>query len=1132
MALNINGGLNLTTGSIFQSDKIIRSSVQWSSSLSFIGNAQNIPIQGVPTSVTSSTVTLDTADSTYDRFDLIIVSASYFNSSSESSIGTLEKITGTASADPQYPTYNSITQVPLKYVKVKANAIVPSTAGTNPQDVPEDSEFRNVLVYNENVGVDGSPKEWNHLDPSEKYGIFNSFDGSNGTAVDPSVHNSYESTDYAQSGTKSIKFSLKPDDELYIGSRFVGGNGYYGDRWYFGHRPIVFQYFQSDGNLYTHNLLSGISFWVKLEKDLRLFGARIKIQIGNQPIGQNNGNIYPGHQTFTFEELGIERDNTEWQRVIIDLSNMHFGTRIAGDGGIVRDLLIQASINGALPVTDDWYIYFDNIQLHFGSLPSDDSPDDTIGTSDGDTGTGGNTGGGSNVYKEGSGPTTIRPTAGTHKVGALSYSSTIGGGNDNTITGSRYTYIGAGYSNIITGSDYSSLLGGRSNKVQADYSSILGGQSNCVTHDRSFIIGSNLTSDKACYTFMNNLDVAGVVSGSTFSGSFVGDGSGLTNIPTSSIVNFPTEVSRSAAAAGFGSGGGGADSNWYDGTTYISSSVEIRVDGTISGSSNIIIGSGHTDNGSNSTLVGGSNNTVCSNTSAGIILGGGSNCLSGSSSIIIGGIYNQLLSSASLIGGGSYNYIKPTDGGLASAYSTIVGGLCNKIFSPGRGTDNEVIYGQFIGGGIQNRIHTTLGNGGEYNSILGGRANSISGSNLGCAFIGGGNANSISGSSALSAILGGQSNCILDHEKTFIIGSNLTSDKACYTFMNNLDVEGTVSASIFSGSFVGDGSGLTNISGGGGNSITVQDNGTPLTTDLSLLNFVGATVTEPTADNVTVTIGSGLYEAGTGACSIKPTIGSNTVAALTSSIAGGELNNISCVDANSSHNFIGGGRNNCISGSFAGVIVGGGYNTLTTGSSNTIQIYDFIGGGNQNIAGGGFSSVVGGQNNEATGCVSGVFGGSGNKALSCRSTVMGGLCNIVNGSTNSAILGGNDNSVYTTYTGDGMGEFILGGKGNVISGPDARCSTIIGGRNNTITHRNSHIIGGTSFVSQEERTTYVENLHVTSSVDAANTISSILTLNRRETSPDSPLEGMIMASGSAGSSKLYYYDGNSWNALF
>ena len=29
-----------------------------------------------------------------------------------------------------------------------------------------------------------------------------------------------------------------------------------------------------------------------------------------------------------------------------------------------------------------------------------------------------------------------------------------------------------------------------------------------------------------------------------------------------------------------------------------------------------------------------------------------------------------------------------------------------------------------------------------------------------------------------------------------------------------------------------------------------------------------------------------------------------------------------------------------------------------------------------------------------------------------------------------------------------------------------------------------------------------------------------------------PVEGMIMSSGSAGSSKLYYYDGSSWNALF
>lgn len=46
------------------------------------------------------------------------------------------------------------------------------------------------------------------------------------------------------------------------------------------------------------------------------------------------------------------------------------------------------------------------------------------------------------------------------------------------------------------------------------------------------------------------------------------------------------------------------------------------------------------------------------------------------------------------------------------------------------------------------------------------------------------------------------------------------------------------------------------------------------------------------------------------------------------------------------------------------------------------------------------------------------------------------------------------------------------------------------------------------------------------------TIGDILTLPVRTTTPGSPTEGMIIASGSAGSSVLYYYNGTSWNALF
>jgi len=44
-------------------------------------------------------------------------------------------------------------------------------------------------------------------------------------------------------------------------------------------------------------------------------------------------------------------------------------------------------------------------------------------------------------------------------------------------------------------------------------------------------------------------------------------------------------------------------------------------------------------------------------------------------------------------------------------------------------------------------------------------------------------------------------------------------------------------------------------------------------------------------------------------------------------------------------------------------------------------------------------------------------------------------------------------------------------------------------------------------------------------------INDILSLTRRTTTP-TPVEGMIIASGSAGASKVYYYNGTSWNALF
>ena len=55
----------------------------------------------------------------------------------------------------------------------------------------------------------------------------------------------------------------------------------------------------------------------------------------------------------------------------------------------------------------------------------------------------------------------------------------------------------------------------------------------------------------------------------------------------------------------------------------------------------------------------------------------------------------------------------------------------------------------------------------------------------------------------------------------------------------------------------------------------------------------------------------------------------------------------------------------------------------------------------------------------------------------------------------------------------------------------------------------------------------MNNVHITGST----TTDGILQLSRRDTTP-SGVEGMVIASGSAGASKLYYFNGSTWNALF
>jgi hypothetical protein len=510
------------------------------------------------------------------------------------------------------------------------------------------------------------------------------------------------------------------------------------------------------------------------------------------------------------------------------------------------------------------------------------------------------------------------------------YLATIGGGNGNTAC--QASTVGGGFNNSASGT-YSTIGGGRSNSVSGTYSSILGGKSNCilVAHPHSHIIGSNITSSKACTTFVNNLDVEGTVSASIFSGSFTGDGSGLTGIEAGSITfeditNKPTLISSSL--------------QFNDLTSPFTGSFTGSFVGDGSGLTGISGGEGDY-----SPFITGS-------VSSGILPREGSNCTTiGENATIAGGVLNTVSGIYSFIGGGACNVISHPNssvvGGLANlvsnAYSSVVGGNLNSgsgIFS-------------FIGGGAQNIVD------GDYSSVVGGYKNIV---DEDYSSIVGGRFNTAS--AACSGILGGESNYV-NHAKSFIVGSNLTSDKACYTFMNNLDVEGAVSASIFSGSFTGDGSGLTGI------------------------------ISDP-SDTYKV------YQIGAESNSIVPVNGGNSASGYYSTIGGGRANLASGICST-----VSGGYVNKASGSFS--TVGGGVDNLASGSCSTVS------GGYCNSALGSSSTLSGGYCNIASGSCSTLSGGYCNTASGYYSTIGGGYCNTASGNY-SSILGGKSNRVLGTHS--------------------------------------------------------------------------------------------------------------------
>jgi hypothetical protein len=160
----------------------------------------------------------------------------------------------------------------------------------------------------------------------------------------------------------------------------------------------------------------------------------------------------------------------------------------------------------------------------------------------------------------------------------------------------------------------------------------------------------------------------------------------------------------------------------------------------------------------NSIIAGGNNNSIKADSYDASFYDG---------SDLNGAGYYANIYNASILGG-QYNIILAVNpytvpfSLFTSNYNTIVGGVSGLIYN---GDYN------FIGGGFNNKIYN------NYNNIIGGQNNSLSGTN------------------------------------NFILGSNISVSANNYTFVNNLSSLGSVY-----GTFYGDGSNLTGISGGGGSS--------------------------------------------------------------------------------------------------------------------------------------------------------------------------------------------------------------------------------------------------------------------------------------------------------------------------
>lgn len=132
--------------------------VVWESAYTFRVSAATYFIQGVLYSASEKTVTLDVADGSNDRIDVLVLNTA----------GDLVKITGTAAAQPSEPDYDPTTQLKLTFVFVGAST-------TEPANVSNE----NVYLENSEWTSSTSGSGWNANSSSNPHAGTKTIEGTN-----------------------------------------------------------------------------------------------------------------------------------------------------------------------------------------------------------------------------------------------------------------------------------------------------------------------------------------------------------------------------------------------------------------------------------------------------------------------------------------------------------------------------------------------------------------------------------------------------------------------------------------------------------------------------------------------------------------------------------------------------------------------------------------------------------------------------------------------------------------------------------------------------------------------------------------------------------------------------------------